>query len=418
MNHHVLSFAAAASGHSTTFSQLGDNVSNENPTQALQTYVSYLQGEFKLLASHTLANGILVLPGLRAATREEALGRIAQIGRDAINIILANRRASLEKVYDELVKIDVVANSPEARDVVIYLLFAIVGRSTMLFTPCPLSSGTTSTLRISSEGYKCFEQDTIPRGKWKRPIEEIFHSLGMITPQSIRASSTNLNGRDLLDTRFLNAAVVCDFADISIQWSTCLLTHMSFDDSKRKLWLFALPSFCVLHDGPESSLLSVFYDTLKSSVEGNHMDHDNLSLDHYLREVLLSYHMLFAVDKKSRRYFRRRERRRCQEAIGFLDPTLERLCTETNPGLLDPEKINKSVFSATGDFVILYNRMAALQDFVRTHNPTQRTKLWNDRRDLNLAYTFRAVIIFGAIGVVLSLAQTALSAAQLFYSVK
>jgi hypothetical protein len=43
--------------------------------------------------------------------------------------------------------------------------------------------------------------------------------------------------------------------------------------------------------------------------------------------------------------------------------------------------------------------------------------LWNDHRDFNALYTFRAVLVFGSIGVVIGLIGLALQAVQTAYTV-
>ena len=59
-----------------------------------------------------------------------------------------------------------------------------------------------------------------------------------------------------------------------------------------------------------------------------------------------------------------------------------------------------------------------LQDFAESALPKRRRSLWNDRRNLEKFYTFKAVVIFGSLAVIIGLIQIVLSGMQVAYAIK
>lgn len=59
-----------------------------------------------------------------------------------------------------------------------------------------------------------------------------------------------------------------------------------------------------------------------------------------------------------------------------------------------------------------------LQSFAESALPKRRRSLWNDRRNLEKFYTFKAVLIFGSLGVIIGLIQFVLSGMQVACAIK
>ena len=138
--------------------------------------------------------------------------------------------------------------------------------------------------------------------------------------------------------------------------------------------------------------------------------------------MLLSYRLLFAQDKKSRRLFSRlcRDLKKQNQYDPFFDDlctaklqTLEKRYPKLR-GKLDPRG---SVFYAS-EFECLGSRLLKLQQFGERHKPRKLLDLYKDKRDSEKYFTFWAVIWIGGATIVLGIMQVLLSAAQLAVSYK
>lgn len=134
------------------------------------------------------------------------------------------------------------------------------------------------------------------------------------------------------------------------------------------------------------------------------------------KEILLSYKLLFADDRRARTIYCKKERERAQLARGTPDePCLDNLC-----GMNFPRKASLSIFgspltisySKGADFPLLADRLSELQSYISSQQPNRLTALWHDRRNLLSWYTFWAVLIFGVMGIACSIIQTALAVVQ------
>lgn len=154
-----------------------------------------------------------------------------------------------------------------------------------------------------------------------------------------------------------------------------------------------------------------------NSEEGHDMESsvaDHMSF--VMEEIKLSYHLLFASTRASRRRFRLTERRRCKASTGINDSLLTRLCTEKQCQLLPVEKLGRRSFSATRDFRVFGPRLSAIQTFMMTSEPKSIWYLWRDGRSIEKITTFHAVLVFGTLGVIFAIIQTVLSGLQLRYA--
>ena len=135
----------------------------------------------------------------------------------------------------------------------------------------------------------------------------------------------------------------------------------------------------------------------------------NFTSSAYLREIRLSYRLLFSDSTRSKRLYQRHERKRAL-IQGQHDPFLDDLCS------LRPESTtfsaSRASYNVTTEFPILGDRLLLLQDYITRQQPSTVVALWKDRRDLLRFYTFWAVTIVGGTSLLFSLIQLLLSAEQ------
>lgn len=95
-----------------------------------------------------------------------------------------------------------------------------------------------------------------------------------------------------------------------------------------------------------------------------------------LREIRLSYRLIFGDDNRAHRYFLRTARNNAK-VDNFLDLYLNDLCKRVSNSTAA-----KTTYSKRTDFPILGPRLAVLQAYVERQNPNTVKMLWLDRRDL------------------------------------
>lgn len=133
-------------------------------------------------------------------------------------------------------------------------------------------------------------------------------------------------------------------------------------------------------------------------------------------EMICSYRLLFGKNARARSRFRRLVF--TEEQRASFDPLLTSLCG--SPWKDEPlyRQINapkaKNIYSQS-DFPYLGNRLLVLQRHVDSLNPSDLRTLYYDRRNVLQFYTFWAVLVVGGISILLSLAQTVLTAVQVGY---
>ena len=148
----------------------------------------------------------------------------------------------------------------------------------------------------------------------------------------------------------------------------------------------------------------------------NHADSSNIvGTQSYLREVLLSYRILFGNDSKSRKLFRTKERHQLQQT-GSYDQGLDDLCGRDTARSRARNHVSlhvDSVYNAAFDFPHLGTRLLKLHTYSVAQNPSKLKELWDDRRNPLQWFTFWAVIFVGGISILLGVIQTGLSIGQL-----
>ncbi|KAL3422643.1 hypothetical protein PVAG01_06799 [Phlyctema vagabunda] len=209
---------------------------------------------------------------------------------------------------------------------------------------------------------------------------------------------------------------------VKVEWTDQLPQHLQFDLVSRTLTLFSLPSFAHLIYS-RNSILAGMMDDLRIT-QNEQQDTVNISpftADNLLREVLLSYRLIFGVSSSSWREFRRvnSQGEMCQiEGNPPPDPLLGILCgqkwTSSVPKAIY-HQLNANPLSSTyaSEFPLLGKRLYDLHEFVQRQQPNTLRDLWFDRRDITKWYTLWALVTYFCIITVLLVTQTIISVVQL-----
>ncbi|KAI9671545.1 MAG: hypothetical protein M1817_003597 [Caeruleum heppii] len=249
-------------------------------------------------------------------------------------------------------------------------------------------------------------------------MDELLRALGETIPQHIAMSPDHGRNEDeqpnlKFQVSCLNAATLTSIAGIQLIWVDTISAHLDFDASVPALYLFRLPSFCRLQSG-DDSFLSILTEDLYTE---NSKSTDDFSVSRLMKEISLSYRMLFRDDRSARELYRRSQRAKASiiTATGgrSTDPHLDMLAGLDLPtSFFSPRQHVRETYHADSDFPILRKRLNRIQLYVDGIQPGRLTSLWRDRRDLRLWYTIWAVLIIGGIGVIQAFFAISLAAAQ------
>ena len=142
-----------------------------------------------------------------------------------------------------------------------------------------------------------------------------------------------------------------------------------------------------------------------------------------LREILLSYSLLFRDDRRARNLYRKIERKRASledsTSEEVVDPWLDKLCgVYLSTSIFSLGGPVREVYDAEADFPIFKRRITKIQDYMESIQPNRFMSLWRDRRDLRIWYTIWTVIVLGLISIIQTSIGIALAAAQLQVAIK
>ncbi|PWY82925.1 hypothetical protein BO70DRAFT_336008 [Aspergillus heteromorphus CBS 117.55] len=333
--------------------------------------------------------------------------------------------------------------SPETLQYARYFIFSVLGWQTMLFQPArptdqPQQQPQPPQQLAINEQRGCCEFTHMdlqqPMGVCAHePLSELLMGFGILLP----ATNICLNDdpdvqqvfhhRTEVNAKTFNAYSLSSIAGIRIKWVDALACHLEFNSTTKELSLFRFPSFCLLslesyarrrrrgciHACATTSKLRCQWATEED-------------VDQLLREILLSYRLLFAQTKKARRVFRAvdpfahgpRESR--DLLLGSLCGKRKNNDDRNNNsdmmmvlcGLGVP--LQKETYCLPRDFPVLRYRITVLQRLLDTTTARTWAQLWRDKRDSANWLTFWAVIFFGAFGSLMAFMQVVLQFVQLF----
>jgi hypothetical protein len=135
-----------------------------------------------------------------------------------------------------------------------------------------------------------------------------------------------------------------------------------------------------------------------------------------MKEILLTFHLIFAQTHKSKAMFNSK----AAFADGLRadqDDLLHQLCQEPWP-FHNWKQCPRRAYDVEIDFPFFGSKLDLINARLSAERPIGVKELWRDRRDSLQWYTLWAVLFIGGFGVVLSLCQTAIGLAQLVVAVR
>ena len=434
-------------------------------TQCWRWYLSYLDSQIKELWNNLLAPTIRDLPPECSAAKVADWAQIYKVicviastlakgmqGAQGIEI-------SLDNIIDELTTADLLASSIEI-DHVRQMVWALAGSITMLFDPrMPNASFSLLQLRRSASTHTARgrHRGTVitsfaqPISIAQEPFYQMLMQFGALLPEVRSSNPTgqcNHASHSANDSHFypnyVSFDVLKNVAGLKIEWVSTLNLHLQLDERKRILRLYRFPAFCRLlyaeganggePNGSKSFLCQLFNHYKASRMQGQPQERDSLTFFDFLRDMILSYRILFGMDRKSRKCFKDESENWQKDSLHDgpfsgkrmydIDPLLWILCTDsgTSPALksllilLDGEETSPRY--AFEDFPFLGGRLLQLQTFIEGHKPTTWSLLWNNRTDARnwwIVWTAGAVLLIGGGTIVLQFWQLVFQAMSVWY---
>lgn len=307
------------------------------------------------------------------------------------------------------------------------LVMAIIGWQTMLFRP-DLGSCPHSQLAIVDEtdGYRTHAQICLKQDQFRcsSKLHVFLSGYGQLLPSaSVPALSSDddklaLRQFTTVAPAALNAYVLSTVGGITIRWTDSLACHMEFDRVSNTVWLFRYPGFCDLHlSGANAN--HRHRTTLHACAKPpNSRDYwaSRDEVDEYLREVILSFRILFAQKGRARRFFETVDPFEHEDAA-HRDPYLRLLCTRVDH-VLDSTIRQRELYELSVDFPLLKEKMVVLLRHLSLRRPRTWRELWNDKRDSASWFTFWAVVIIGGLGILMAFLQLVLQTVQVVLATK
>ncbi|KFY73890.1 hypothetical protein V499_06058 [Pseudogymnoascus sp. VKM F-103] len=216
-----------------------------------------------------------------------------------------------------------------------------------------------------------------------------------------------LHARVAINPIDFNAKVLRSTCGISVVWTYILSAHLDYDERSKSLFLFMFPSFC-LANIPKTGVndhVNIVQRCWTENPSPSIVASQEMA--NFMKEVLLTTHLIFSQFKKARKLFR--------VANASTDPLLAVLCCHEWPATFqDWNHRPRRVYDLHDDFPIFEKRLRTLNNQIALSRPKGLKELWKDDRDKLQWYTFWAVVIIGGSGLVLSICQTGLAAVQVW----
>ncbi|KAK7959516.1 uncharacterized protein PG986_004370 [Apiospora aurea] len=289
-----------------------------------------------------------------------------------------------------------------------YFVFCLVGTMTCLYRPSK-SGAISYNWRLfeietcsatTSHSFGCYSNSTPYRLDTSFPIGNFLSGYGNILPLSDKNGRTSVDEEWILDPTKLNADILGNILKIGVTWTDTLGAHLDFDDVSNTLYLFRQATICLLNATPPE--------------EGRTIVQSPDEVAQLMQEILLSVHVLYGQCPKSRRAFKEHQVFK-EIPQRDRDRLLQSLCNG-QADLTSFDRRQKRFYNIKTDFPLLGPRLLSLAKHAQSQEPTTLKQLWRDKRKTLQWWTFWAVIVFGSVSTVLSVAQTVLSAMQVHYA--
>ncbi|TGJ79175.1 hypothetical protein E0Z10_g9593 [Xylaria hypoxylon] len=234
--------------------------------------------------------------------------------------IMAPEPRSIESIASLLISHELVniEDSYEALLSVKDLVFCIIGLQTMLYQPY-FDLNVPGGYRILDEmsGYHGSTRMSMYQSSDSgiRDLPEFLLGFGMMLPPPNYFASDNDDDRQLFNQiktitpNDIDAHVLSRLCGLKFQWVDSLSCHLELDKHSSTLFIYRYPSFCVsslqqhkLHDRREGQKSALH----RCASERNTLPWANEDdVTGMLREILLSYRVIFGQNKRSRSVFRK-----------------------------------------------------------------------------------------------------------------
>ena len=336
----------------------------------------------------------------------------------------SSHQLSIDEIVDHLVSSGLIDASEvkdrqsEARS----LVFAVLGWQTMLYKPA-IGTCPPQQLAITDEqaGYRGQAFVSLKQHQMtsKRPLYEFLMGFGILLPPLNFCGGLDLEEKGAFDIQttvkpsHFNASIFQNIGHFRLKWVDVLSCHLELDERSKTVYLFRHPSFCLASIPAttcEQKVKSVLHAAAAPADSSRQWATED-AVTTILQETLLSYRLLFGQNKRSRNLFRTlntfagipREAR---------DPILDDICGRKVCKLqMIPN--DKDTYELHKDFPALRSRIVKLHQALSASKPSTWKELWRDRRDSANWLTFWAVIIFGAVAILLAFAQVVLQIIQI-----
>ncbi|KAI9708938.1 MAG: hypothetical protein M1820_003632 [Bogoriella megaspora] len=389
----------------------------------LPWYKWWIQSQLKGQPKELFAS----LPEFDIESKEVLGGPFSNLWNEISRLITGNHETSIDEVSQLLLNDDTISGGAESSSChgVKQLVFCIIGWQTMLYRPDPFSSPPTELcIADETDGYRSQAQMCLKQSltACKRRIPDFLMGFGVMLPPPNYCASESLEEKKAfdqlvtVDVTAFNAHLLTTIGGLTIHWIDSLACHMEFDVDTKSLYLFRYPSFCAARlpgqamSGREGSVLhccakkNAIYNTWATSSDVTQL----------LKEVILSYRLLFGQDAKSCRLFRKLKPFDGIPAEGK-DTLLSDLCGRQTHDLALATQ--RDIYRLRRDFPMLRSRLTRLVAYLERKRPRTWRELWVDKRDSASWLTFWAVIMIGGMGLVLGLLQVILQIVQIVYKV-
>ncbi|KAI0024433.1 hypothetical protein F4780DRAFT_600813 [Xylariomycetidae sp. FL0641] len=356
---------------------------------------------------------------------EEAFGNILiPLYSKVSHLIVEGGSRSIDSIVQTLLEDgDIIAGEDyQHLDSAVDLVFSIVGWQTMLYRPdllsCPPSEVCIADEMegYRGEGHMCLKQDRVNSSKC---LADFLLGFGlMIPPRNYHAleDPEEIKVFDRLkavEPSTLNVHLLTTIGGVNIKWTDSLACHLELDADVRTLYLYRYPSFCfasLVESTMESKAKSVIH-SCGTGVTDNHHWGTAQDVTELLKEVILSYRLLFGQHDRSRKFFKGLYPFEGVPPMGR-DRELLSLCGHRDFqhrfGILERDS-----YELARDFPHLRTRLVRLSFYLNQRKPRSWKELWLDNRDSASWLTFWAVIIIGGLGLLLAFVQVVLQVVQL-----
>lgn len=147
-----------------------------------------------------------------------------------------------------------------------------------------------------------------------------------------------------------------------------------------------------------------------------------------MKEILLSYRIIFSQDSRSRKLFQTTERKNVIGFVKHYDTLLDTLCGQSAGSKLHAlgsfmwpsaccdsqgRLLEQDVYNVNIDLPILGSRFLKIETFSLHQQPSRIRDLWRDRRNPIQWYTFWAVLIVGGLTLLIGSLQLLVSVVQI-----